>query len=638
MPLTQRQYWMLRAFYKNEGQFIKTSYFANALHCTARSIQNDLATLRHITRQEPSFLLENRKANGTRIIIFDSDGFQHYLDTNSDPSIERMNNKDYRIMELFRILLRTRERIALKELSTIAFSSTSTIRSDLKELSSLLSRFDLSLSVERGYAILDGKESARRQAIFFLAMDQEMAHSAIPGLRESSTLFSTILTTAAKKEGMAISDYYRNRAIFLLQIVLKRIAEGFYLEENCFNDQPTVPSLNISTALFNAARDAWHITIKQQELIYYAFLLQPALMTNDPPALTSTIPWVHASLEKISALFPVVLSEDVILIHHLNACIPDLTHYIQAKIKEPHDLDEFVASQNPMAMDMAILFAHHMHQNTGLKPSPHAICQLSLFFQDSLLRHGLVRYRIGLITALPDAEKILLKELLRKEFGSHIDTIDLLNSPKAGYDRLLTTEEEIANNSPNISYLIYPPDHRQLENIYSMITGYSPDHVLRLFSSKLFFTADIDDRTAVETYLIQQTSRITSNSLLSSSIQERNALFSSYYENGVAILKPIMPMPAKSFASILLLKNGISWEPGHTVSLLILLSVSQKDPETMMACNDLIPSLFEAGWRQSLNGSDHFPDLINLFRVRLSRCLFESGMPNLKPDPRFPGN
>ena len=94
MPLTQRQYWMLRAFYKNEGQFIKTSDFANALHCTARSIQNDLATLRHITRQEPSFLLENRKANGTRIIIFDSDGFQHYLDTNSDPSIERMNNKD----------------------------------------------------------------------------------------------------------------------------------------------------------------------------------------------------------------------------------------------------------------------------------------------------------------------------------------------------------------------------------------------------------------------------------------------------------------------------------------------------------------------------------------------------------------
>ena len=171
-----------------------------------------------------------------------------------------------------------------------------------------------------------------------------------------------------------------------------------------------------------------------------------------------------------------------------------------------------------------------------------------------------------------------------------------------------------------------------------MITGYSPDHVLRLFSSKLFFTADIDDRTAAENYLIQQTSRITSNSLLSSSIQERNALFSSYYENGVAILKPIMPMPAKSFASILLLKNGISWEPGHTVSLLILLSVSQKDPETMMACNDLIPSLFEAGWRQSLNGIDHFPDLINLFRVRLSRCLFESGMPNLKPDPRFPGN
>ncbi|MCI6754059.1 hypothetical protein [Galactobacillus timonensis] len=135
MALTYRQYWILRAFYKNEGEFIKTSSLANSLHCTHRSIQNDLIALRRIAKQEPSFLLDTRKASGTRIIIFDSDGFQRYLDAQSDLSSQRMNNREYRIRELFRILAASASAVSIQQLGNAAFSSPSTIRSDLRALS-----------------------------------------------------------------------------------------------------------------------------------------------------------------------------------------------------------------------------------------------------------------------------------------------------------------------------------------------------------------------------------------------------------------------------------------------------------------------------------------------------------------------
>lgn len=642
MALTYRQYWILRAFYKNEGEFIKTSYLANSLHCTPRSIQNDLTAMRRITKQEPSFLLDTRKANGTRIIIFDSDGFQRYLDAQSDLSLQRMNNREYRIRELFRILVASTSAVSIQQLGNAAFSSPSTIRSDLRELSSLIARYHLSLSIERGYVALEGTETARRQAIFNLCPDPEKQNASLPGLWQNRSRFSSLLRTIIKNEHMAIADYYLDRAVHLFLISINRIADGFLLnKDDGSRFHSSQQAVRISKTLFDGAIDLWNLTIPDPEISFFAFLIQNIITSSDESSSeqdtvktsTASTPWIKDALEQISRVFPVSLTEDTEIIQQLETCIPSLREQIQADIEQPEDLDEFVTVQNPMSIDMAVMFAMHMQTVTGLRPSPHAICKLSLFFQDSLRRHGLIRKKIGLITALPVTEKILLRELLYREFGRRIETIDFLPAPQTGYGCLLSTEQETAANHPSVSLIIYPPDHRQLEQIHYRITGYTPDHVLNLFSPKLFFTADIDDRNMAEIYLISETARLTSNCELPDAIHKRDAFLPNYYENGVAILKPLSPLPGKSFASILLLKNGIAWETGHTVSLLILLSVSPKDQSTMLACNDFGPALFEAGWRQLLNGGDSFSDLMNLFRARLSRSLFESGMPNLKPDP-----
>ena len=642
MALTYRQYWILRAFYKNEGKFIKTSSLANSLHCTHRSIQNDLIALRRIAKQEPSFLLDTRKASGTRIIIFDSDGFQRYLDAQSDLSLQRMNNREYRIRELFRILAASASAVSIQQLGNAAFSSPSTIRSDLRALSSLIARYHLSLSIERGYAALEGTEIARRQAIFYLCLDPEKQNASLPGLWQNRSRFSSLLRTTIKSEHMAIADYYLDRAIHLFLISISRIADGFLLnKDDGSRFHSSQQAVRISKTLFDGAIDLWNLTIPDPEISFFAFLIQNIITSSDEsssdqktvkPSGAST-PWINNALEQISRIFPVSLTEDTEIIQQLETCIPSLREQIQADIEQPEDLDEFVTIHNPMSIDMAVMFAMHMQTVTGLRPSPHAICKLSLFFQDSLRRHGLIRKKIGLISALPVTEKILLRELLYREFGRRIETIDFLPAPQTGYDCLLSTEQETATNHPSVSLIIYPPDHRQLEQIHYRITGYTPDHVLNLFSPKLFFTADIDDRNMAEIYLISETARLTSNCELPDAIQKRDTFLPNYYENGVAILKPLSPFPGKSCASIMLLKNGIAWETGHTVSLLILLSVSPKDQSTMLACNDFGPALFEAEWRQLLNGSDSFSDLMNLFRARLSRSLFESGMPNLKPDP-----
>ncbi|MCI6754057.1 hypothetical protein [Galactobacillus timonensis] len=441
---------------------------------------------------------------------------------------------------------------------------------------------------------------------------------------------------------MAIADYHLDRAIHLFLISINRIADGFLLnKDDGSRFHSSLQAGRISKTLFDGAIDLWNLTIPDPEISFFAFLIQNIITSSDESSSGqktvkssgASTPWIKNALEQISRIFPVSLTEDTEIIQQLEACIPSLREQISADIEQSEDLDEFVTIHNPMSIDMAVMFAMHMQKATELRPSPHAICKLSLFFQDSLRRHGLIRKKIGLISALPVTEKILLRELLYREFGRRIETIDFLPAPQTGYDCLLSTEQETSANHPSVSHIIYPPDHRQLEQIHYRITGYTPDHVLNLFSPKLFFTADIDDRNMAEIYLISETARLTSNGELPDAIQKRDTFLPNYYENGVAILKPLSPLPGKSFASILLLKNGIAWETGHTVSLLILLSVSPKDQSTMLACNDFGPALFEAGWRQLLNGGDSFSDLMNLFRARLSRSLFESGMPNLKPDP-----
>ena len=638
MSLTERQYWILRAMYKNEGEFIKTSYLANSLHCTTRSIQNDLTALRTLAQQEQSFSLDTRKAYGTRMIIFDIDGFQKYLDAHSDPSSERMNNKDNRIHELFQILLSQHEPISIKQLSEAAYSSTSTIRSDLKKLSLLLSKQNLSIDIDKGNVTLNGTETARRSAILTLSSKREKQPTSLPGLWESEDHYSKILREAIEKEHLSISDYHLHHLVFFLLISLSRIADGFTLEDTNQLSLPDAAMITISKAVYNDAANAWRLTIPDQEINFLALMIPNAVTTETSTIDTKTEnnqadeSWIREVLTRIDATFPVHLSEDLILISQLTASIPALTERIQTKTEYDNFLSEFISSQNPLSMDIAIAFAYEMKKKTGFKLSQNEICTLSLYFLSSLYRHGFVRKKIGIITTLQPAERILLKELLLKEFGSHIDTIDFLSSYADGYDCLLSTEGHLCTRK-EIAYIFYPPDHREMERIHSLITGYTPEMVLNLFSSKLFFTADIDDRHIAETYLISETSHITSSSTLSKAIEEREQLTSNYYENGVAILKPVYPLPGRSFASILLLKNGISWEPGHTVSLIILLSVSARDQQTMLACNNMGPALFEAGWRQLLNGSDRFSDLMKLFRVRLSRSLFENGMPNLKPDP-----
>lgn len=637
MALTHRQYWIMRALYKNQGEYIKSAYFANSLHCTIRTIQNDLRKLRGKYADKNVCTLETNRNLGTKLTVHNIQQFEELLDSQALTAKRPLDPNDQRLDQIFFLLIKNRRKVSLYKLSAENFLSESTVKHSLALLNAKLRPYSLKIIAQANQVILKGPEIFVRAAIRDLCLPEVKRHSYHPIIWNSRELISKSIENAFHSNQLSLSGAALQAATVFVQIgfescVTNNQIKGDFAISNSL-------SLKIAKEICQQIANRWNFALPPAEIRYLAFYLEN--VTNIDFVYQNQAEFqqiIHGTLSTIDQAFATKCHLDQQLEASLLKYLPKMLNRIKYCFQFKNSLYDFTLANFPLAMYLASAFSSQVSQKTHFSPNQNELSLLSMLFQQSLRRQGIDKKRLLLITALNQAQSSLLVNLLETEFSNYISSVHCLtpeavnsqDETLANYDLILTTESDPKLLNKRISKIVFPPDQKELMKINQLLAGYNTESFLNLFSPSLFFLANLSRKKEAINCLLRKTSQVLKDSGFQAELAQTNDYKSSYFKNGVAIVKPILPPKTKSFASVLLLKKGIPWGKGHTVSLIILLSISSKNPDLLLAYNDLAPNLFKAGWRQQLAGENQYSQFMDLIHARLNRLLIRN--PNLQPN------
>lgn len=603
ISLTKRQTEILKEFKKRPNEYFSANEFANKMNVSHRTIQSDFKQLKEVFSCFAFASLESTTSKGTKLVISNMQEFNVYFDNLTKEKKENaLSYQLGRVNKLLLYLLKNRKSISLQSLADVVFVSKSTILKDLNEVDKVLMKYQLNLIRKDHYHIwVDGLEKDKRMCL----LDKDLYFTGtfeqdrlIVGDEQRIHMIKKILVNVLVEQQYKISDIELQNLIVIMNITLKRVADGFYIEEemNSLIGNDFEKEKIIARKVFEELSLKFQIHVRDVEINYFAVNLNSKGDHENQSYISKDLnDFIFNSLITIKREFGIDLIDNVDLRISLALhCVPLITR-LKYDLQLKNTLLFHIKQMSPLAFEVGTYFGYLLQKKYKKRINDDEIAFFAIYFNSGLLNldHNKEVSSVLVISSVKRSESFLLEQILRQWFPNDIGKIEFLSIHEFSeihldlYDIILTTEKNSYYEKGVALLINLFPNKRDFYRLKVYIEGFkSIDDVIGMFRPELFIKGAFLSRHEI---LEKMSKRATDEYGVENLYEEvlvREELGSTYFGNYVAIPHPMHSIASNSFISVALLDKPIEWdEDKNTVRMVLLVCVEKNNTQAFKIWN-----------------------------------------------------
>lgn len=574
--LTGREKQILCAIRENEP--IKARQLAKTINVSERTIRNDINSINLKIKNIASILSQTNA--GYHLKIFDNDAFFNLL---HDPDPIIPSTPDERVDFILKLFLNDDHYFKTEEIADKLYQSVSTISVDLKKVRKVLSRYHLTLETRPKYGmILKGGEQDIRKLKGDLLYKNKKADDNLTKIKE-------ILQKTTAKYEFPISEFAFNNLVIHLLTSVERIKKGrsiLFPHDHDPDIQHTLEFV-ISQNIVTQIEKAFHVQFPPDECTYIAIHLLGKKIQKAGENIT--IPQKYSELIQkllceLSQEYHIAFEKDLNLQLALSLHLIPLSYRLEYNLRMENPLLDSIKSNYPYSYIIARSLAHGLSNAFKTQLSPDEIGYLALHINLSIDKdfQKIRKKNILIVCATGRGTSKLLEYQYRQRFGRWIDQLiscdvsDLRNHNFEDIDFIFTTVP-IPYSVPvpiiEVGFILDQNEAIYIESNIENSVSLSP-----YFPQELFFCdMDLESPKEIISFLTKKASALFHlPSDFEQLVWKRENLFSTAFNNHVALPHPYRVCTENTFVCTLLLKNPILWSDKQ-VQIVFLISLSNQN-------------------------------------------------------------
>lgn len=621
--MNERQQQLLELLLASPESYLLTKTLAETVHCSERTIRNDLTVLEEKSEKEQWFTILREPGKGISATVHDEKEKAHYLKANK----EIVNSHKISMETIGFDLLMTHEPTPMSQLRSRYFLSTTALRLLLDELVDWLHPFDIELSAKPRVGIsIVGSEINKRRALASLSheegemglIEKEMRPYEVNALKH-------LLVSFSEEYAFTFTDESLRRLLVHILLMVKRVKlkQTLHLPKE---DVVTMQNREVYTIILElkqAIESLFSLSLKDDEVVYLAMHILGSKQ-NHPWHLNN---FLHLEGEKqaeqLTDLLIEQLSEKTMMdFHHdvhlkegLQVHIYATIHRLRYDLPVTNPLTKEIKRLYPFLFDLLIEIVTKLESTLGFLVPEAEVAYLTLHFQAALERldkdhpkeHAVVIVchmgigvseilKVRLSRAFPTL--VIKATLQQRELKAYIkkEAVDLivstvpleLKEPSSVIVSPLLNEDDQAN----LRMWADKIEQHQAEKHLSLKTYIHPGFVFihPSFEHPYELIEYVTNRM-VQAGVVEQD--YPHQALL----RERKA--STAIGGGISIPHGDPSFVKQSTIAIVTLKEPINWE-GESVSLVFVLALRQEDKAKHRAIYQQLGLLTEQPAKQTV--------------------------------------
>lgn len=594
--LTQRQLNIIEDLIREEKRYLPSKYFAQKYAISIRTVQTELSNIREAIQKYHFIEFMSVPSKGTRMAVCDEEAWAVFLQKEKQSLKEfgDLNSRNERIHRIIAILVSTKRTLSVSHLADRLFISKSTLLADLKEVSTIFARYDLAIINKINYGLyVEGSEVNIRTCIineeinFFDVYNGIMEYGQIS---DNIAKIRDIVVSVLTEYQYSVSDVALQNLIVHIDIIIRRIREGFKLEEIEAAGLKEELKLELAMAqdIFSACKRYFGTEQIKAEIMRLAIYLHGKSDYADSSYITREIDeFVLASLNSIKKNFGIDFSDNtqlrIALSLHLVPLITRLRYSMQLRNELLHD----VRRSFPIAFDIASSFCYQIQEYFGYSLNEDEIAYFAIYFNSALNEYqdNLGMSNILIVSALKRSETLLLRERLNSWFSYQLANLDIMNlydlpDDLSFYDVIATTEKNELYHAKQAYLISKFPSEEDYRTIKIALDGFkSKEDILSLFNESMTFIGKAGNKDEIIRCLCHFIEECEPGNELCDEVLKREAMGGTFYGNHVAMPHPIHPVTKKTYISVALLENEVIWDKVNSARIIFLLSMEKDNPK-----------------------------------------------------------
>ncbi len=630
----QRQLEILLELCENPDNYLTASYFAKKQQVSLRTVQNDIKQIKMEVAEKTCVEFQSVAPKGCRIHVLDLTEFAVWKETLYQQfSNSSMGYRNERIDQILLLLLNQHRAISMYDLENKIYVSRSTLLNDLKQVDTVLSRFNLELLRSANKVMIDGSEVNKRMCLLEQNLLIANAATVFSGNSDNDTMrkIKDILVETFVSFKHSVTEVGLNNAIIQLYVALNRMQNWFFISpaDLDLEGESLSPEREIAAAVFQRISQEFLVRVPEEEVDYFALYMKGQGNYTSATIISQEMDdFVLEALTDIRDTHGIDLTNDlnlrIALALHCTPLIVRIKYDMQLK----NHLVNYIRQTFPQGFDLSTYFAAHMQKVFHKKVSDEEIAFIAIHLYNSLTQQQQNQgtKRLLVISSLRRSENILLRQTLLNWFSDQLTELAFLMPQEVDddcldrYDIFVTTEKGTFYDMGLAFYINQFPNQQDYLNLKLAMDGFrNIDDIFAIFHQELFFQLPNRGREAVLRHMCQKSSEFFHIEGLHSAALQREELGSTFFGNGIAAPHPIAAVSSDSFVCTAVLPQAIEWDSEHNmVNLVILICIGKNNTKAFQLWNYLSKLFADKHFVERLLPNPSYDNFIKLLKDTIS--------------------
>ncbi len=596
--LTERQFKILCELQNDNSLFMTADEIASKFDISVRTVKTELSVIKKEIDPFEFIEFKSIPSKGYQLVISNDTKYDDFLDEQKSTLYQTaVGTPKDRVNKIIALLFESKQGMDLQHMADRLFVSKSTLINDLKNAKHILDQYNIEVIHKPNHGLaIKAKETDIRICINNENIDLFYAYNEFMTIGQISMnlgQIGEILVDTLTKHKYGISDVALQNLIVHIDIIIRRIMIGFFLEEvvdDAINKEFS-NEIVIANDIFEKCHRSFGIPMVKSEINRLAVYLRGKSNYPESSYITDDIDeFVSQSLSAIKENFGVDLSDNVQLRISLSLHIIPLITRLKYNMQLKNKMLDHVRKAYPMAFDIASFVAYRIQEKYGYSISEDEIAYFAIYFNTSILniQKNDTTNKILIISSLKRSETLLLRERIYSWFSesiselSIIDPFELENVVTSEYKVVCTTESNVFRELDDAILISEFPTDEDHRNIRMILDGFNgKEDILAMFKPEMTFIGHINRKDELMSKLINMIENIDDFAeQLKVEVNKRETMGGTYFGNFVAMPHPMTPVTKKTHISLALLDKPISWDKfNNQVQIVILISIEADNPK-----------------------------------------------------------
>ncbi|NLC97348.1 MAG: PTS transporter subunit EIIA [Erysipelotrichaceae bacterium] len=584
----------------NENKYISSEKVANILNLSSKTILNEVKKIKPIIEMNGAIII-SKTSIGLKLKIVDRKLFENFYNTLNDSLNKLPRNSEERTYYLLYLFLESNIWIKADDLASELFISRSTLSQNLKNVRSILQKYNLFLESKPNFGLkIRGKELDIRSCIekeYYL--DDSKQSNIVSLLQkeifEEKEKLEFLIDNAFQKFGFSGNYDQKSSLIINLKTIIDRVKKGVIIK---FSDEESeeisyFSTYKIANELLNNIYQEYDIPNNNfnNECIYLTLTLASKSRIEIKKDSNGLI--VNNEIKDLvkRMLFAVNESYHLNFIKDLDLKLMLSLHILSLELRIKYNmffknpLIEDIKRKFPYSFNISVVAVNEVNRHYKTKITEDEIGYFALYFNLALTkkRRNIEKRNVLIVDSSGRGSEALLSFHLKDNFNKHINIIDSYEPNQLSkidflkYDYVVTTQPiymDIPIPVLEVSALIREADLKELNHFLTIDEYFLIED---FFDKNLFFTdIELNYKEEVISFMVNKIKEYKNEEIgeLYQSILLRESQTTTELDYLIAIPHPVEAQTNDTFVSVCILKTPILWKEKY-VQLIFLTSLEK---------------------------------------------------------------